>query len=554
MAADIGHTLSCEVTATNSAGQRIQESEPVVAPEGTGSGKPVDKERPAVSSNEPVRGKEVTCKPGTWSGQRTPKFEYRWLREEEGEKRPILTGLTYATGPTYKVAEADQGHSLACRVIAINSEGVTTAESPNSQRVPGTPPNFSKAAAVSGNGVVGEVLKCTGTASGEPTPKLTYLWLREEGAKVAIATGSTYAVESADEGDSLYCKVTATNSVDSTESESAGLYVQGSEPVDVEAPRVSGTGTPSVGSEMTCVPGTWTGKPKATLEYQWLLDGGVIASATTQTYTVTSTDQGRSLSCEVIATNREGKASAVSNGIHVPGHKPEAVEPPQISGSPLVGQSLTCLRGIWAGKPPPTFTYQWLRDGASIPAATGSTYAVQPGDPGHLLTCVVTAVNTEGNSEAESNGVAVPYGTIVLTPETRPTVPIEVGPTATAAQILTALGTQLPRDDRGARIASMLKSGGYSFLFGAPAAGTLQVFWYEVPSGAHVSAARKPVLVAASTTTFASPSRKTVKLRLTSAGRQLLKHSKRVKLTVKAVFTSRAGVSATWLKTLVLSR
>ncbi len=77
------------------------------------------------------------------------------------------------------------------------------------------------------------------------------------------------------------------------------------------------------------------------------------------------------------------------------------------------------------------------------------------------------------------------------------------------------------------------------------------------PKGAHVSSAKSkpvPLLVATTTATFSGATLKTVELRLTRAGRALLKKSKRITLTTKAVFAASGGASATWIKSFVLTR
>ena len=63
----------------------------------------------------------------------------------------------------------------------------------------------------------------------------------------------------------------------------------------------------------------------------------------------------------------------------------------------------------------------------------------------------------------------------------------------------------------------------------------------------------KPILVATVTVSFTSASKKTVKLRLTSVGRSLLKAHRSIKLTAKGVFTPSGGRPVTWLKTFVLN-
>src|SRR3954452_12026804 len=60
---------------------------------------------------------------------------------------------------------------------------------------------------------------------------------------------------------------------------------------------------------------------------------------------------------------------------------------PTISGTPAIGQTLTCDPGTWSGSP--TFTFQWLNDGSAIAGATGTSYNVAASDGGHQLVCRV---------------------------------------------------------------------------------------------------------------------------------------------------------------------
>jgi hypothetical protein len=126
-----------------------------------------------------------------------------------------------------------------------------------------------------------------------------------------------------------------------------------------------------------------------------------------------------------------------------------------------------------------------------------------------------------------------------------------VPPTPTA--IRNALRVQLARAHRRVRIASLRKTGLYAFSLAAPAAGKLELSWYEVSAGAHHSANSKPSALALSTTTFAGTTTKTVTLRLTSAGRRLFRHGNRIEFTLKSVFLQPHTRSLTWLDTVVLS-
>jgi hypothetical protein len=82
--------------------------------------------------------------------------------------------------------------------------------------------------------------------------------------------------------------------------------------------------------------------------------------------------------------------------------------PPDISGTPQVGQTLTATTGNWSGTQPITPTFQWRRCGANggnctdLPGATGRTYVATTADVGSTLRVAVTATNSAGSSTAAS--------------------------------------------------------------------------------------------------------------------------------------------------------
>ena len=85
-----------------------------------GAGAPHDVGLPSVRGKAEV-GNTVTCRPGTWTGQRPIVFSYRWLRGTRV--------LTHAVGSTRVLAKADRGRTIACRVWAGNINGATAATS-----------------------------------------------------------------------------------------------------------------------------------------------------------------------------------------------------------------------------------------------------------------------------------------------------------------------------------------------------------------------------------------------------------------------------------------
>ena len=76
---------------------------------------------------------------------------------------------------------------------------------------------------------------------------------------------------------------------------------------------------------------------------------------------------------------------------------------PVISGTTIVGQTLTTSNGTWTGSP--TFTYQWLRGGSNISGATASSYLLVTADLSATITATVTATNAGGSTGATSAGV-----------------------------------------------------------------------------------------------------------------------------------------------------
>lgn len=78
---------------------------------------------------------------------------------------------------------------------------------------------------------------------------------------------------------------------------------------------------------------------------------------------------------------------------------------PVISGTQVVGSSLSSTTGTWTGTAPITYTYQWYRGVTLISGATSSSYTLVQADAGNAsnITCQVTATNGGGSATATSN-------------------------------------------------------------------------------------------------------------------------------------------------------
>ena len=71
-------------------------------------------------------------------------------------------------------------------------------------------------------------------------------------------------------------------------------------------------GLPSVGVELSCSSGVWTGNPTPTYTYQWQWDDLTNIGTDSKTYTVAYEDIGHAIHCVVTATNSQGSTSATS--------------------------------------------------------------------------------------------------------------------------------------------------------------------------------------------------------------------------------------------------
>jgi len=140
-------------------------------------------------------------------------------------------------------------------------------------------------------------------------------------------------------------------------------------PVNTAPPTISGT--TQVGQTLTASNGTWTNSPTS-FAYQWVrCNGGgnqcvSVANGTQRTYTLVGADAGRTIRVRVTATNADGSntaESAQTTAITPAGSTaagPKNTEPPTITGTPKVGQTLTANEGSWSGNPD-SYTYQWQR-------------------------------------------------------------------------------------------------------------------------------------------------------------------------------------------------
>ena len=276
------------------------------------------------------------------------------------------------------------------------------------ESVPAAPVNVVQPL-LSGNGAVGTVVTCSnGSWTGSPSPTFSFNF-RVNGVSVQNGASNTYTPLIGDDTKTLTCLVTATNTQGSASEGASNSLVVGTIPNNTVAPTVSPSGTQSTGTLITANVGTWAGTATIVYEYKWTRNGVAISGATASTYTIQSADDGTTIRVEVKGSNTYGESAFVasSNSVSaVNAIAPSNTVAPVISGTAVVGQTLTSTTGTWTGTPTPTYSYQWKRGATNI-GTNATTYTLVAADAGQSITCVVTATNAGGSANATSNALSI---------------------------------------------------------------------------------------------------------------------------------------------------
>ena len=275
-----------------------------------------------------------------------------------------------------------------------------------------------------------------------------------------------------------------------------------------------------------------------------------LTSLSTGNYSVSFFTSGgeympRSFNVSVVAGNTSEIDPTLSQEV------PHSVSAPATSGIPVEGQTLTVVHGSWTNSPT-SYQDEWGRCTTSElsschTVAFGERFALSVADVGYAVRVREYAANTGGKG---GPAYSAPTGPIAALPKPQPPPASGVlGATTTsltAAQLKALLVSLLAPTGKNAKVAALLKNGGYLDSFNAPSAGQLVISWYLVPKGAHLATTR-PVLVAVGRFSFTQAGVAKLPIKLTAKGKSLLKHAKQLKLTAKGVLTlgGQKAVSAT---------
>jgi hypothetical protein len=236
VAADIGHRLRVQVTASNSAGSATAASNPsALVEQSTTAGPPRSVVEPSIDGTL-VLGRVVFASVGTWAGETPITYAYQWMRcGADGGLADAsnCTAISGAATSTYTLAADDVGARLRVRIAASNSLGAqavasnATATVQSSSTTPSqAAPTNTRSPVIFGLPVRGEQLTSgVGLWTGTTPLVFSYRWLRcpssggqASGSDCTAITGATatqYELTADDVGRRIRAQVTARNTLGS---------------------------------------------------------------------------------------------------------------------------------------------------------------------------------------------------------------------------------------------------------------------------------------------------------------------------------------------------
>jgi|14BtaG_2_1085337.scaffolds.fasta_scaffold03059_5 hypothetical protein len=397
--------VDCVVTATNSLGSDSADSNDLGPIAGS---IPVIASVPTISGTEEI-GQTLTATLASVTGFPVPTSTRQWQRSANGTTG--WSNISGATNATYDLVVADDDQYIRVVHTATNTAGSDVENSAATGQILGEAPSISGVPTFSGTASVGSTLTASAASvSGTPTPTTSYQWQISDNGSTGwsnISGATSIAYTLVDDDNTKYVRVqqTSTNilGTDSADSAASSQVAEGG-PINSVAPAISGTAERT--ETLTSTTGTWTGTGTITYAYQWKRDGSNISGATSSTYVLVTADDNTNITCLVTATDDTGSSSQLSNSLGPVLGLPYLLAAPVASGTAQVGQTLSTTDGTWQGIATITFAYQWRRDAVNISGATSSTYTLVAADYSTDVDCVVTATNSLGSANADSNDIS----------------------------------------------------------------------------------------------------------------------------------------------------
>lgn len=287
-AADIGHRIAVRITGRKSGhAEQVQLTEPV-GPIEPGRLRPAI---PEVTGSARV-GRTLTGRVDPW-GPGAVNLRWQWFRGDDK--------IAGATGSTYKLAAADEGHAIKLRVrgSADNFTPELRFSEPTGKVAPGVL-DPTPVPLYSGKAKVGQTLTALPKQWGPGEVELAYQWYRDgtDGQeRIDGATKITYKLVAADAGHRLRVRVTGSRPGFTAVSKYSG-WTSEIDPGDLTAGTPVIEGPAVVGRILSVDPGEW--RPSGVqLGYRWYRAGMLVTKATGDEYSLSEADVGHTITVRV---------------------------------------------------------------------------------------------------------------------------------------------------------------------------------------------------------------------------------------------------------------
>ena len=184
------------------------------------------------------------------------------------------------------------------------------------------------------------------------------------------------------------------------------------------------------------------GLENVAFSYQWLADDEAISGGTGSTYTLTDSEEGKTVKVRVSFTddagNGETLTSAATEAVSAaPTPNSPATGAPTISGTAQVGETLTAYTSEIVdedGLSNVQYEYQWLADDTAIQGAADPTYTLAVADEGKAITVQVSLTDDAGNDETLTS--AATDAVAAAEPSEPPAKPTGLSATASHDQVV----------------------------------------------------------------------------------------------------------------------
>jgi hypothetical protein len=222
-----------------------------------------------------------------------------------------------------------------------------------------------------------------------PALGTTFQW-RKNGATIPGATNANFAITSAaltDAGD--YTIATIVGTVTQLSNTVTLIVVPLSPPMITSQP-ASQTVVPGTGVHFNVV-----ATSPAAITFQWRKNGAPIAGATTDFFFINNAQPGDAATYSVAVSNSAGTATSNDASLTVnalTGAAPTITTQP---GDQSASVGATILLSVSAAGAQP-LTYQWFKNGAAIPGATGILYSIPAAQAADAASYSVVVTNSAG--------------------------------------------------------------------------------------------------------------------------------------------------------------